>query len=182
MVVELPKGVESQVSPTVSGTWYLGILKGSTAVRAGAQLIKQLTSPDLDVYKLNRGIGMPVRKALYDAARSRTGLQLVERPLLECRQQPLYADQIMSIADVLANYNPDDFKARVLRSRCPFFRETIRQYRSVSPLLMRMMVEAARIAVFNQWLWRRDESFAAIETELESLVRRAELRCRIICK
>lgn len=64
-VVELPVGLSGRPTP-VSGAWYLGILRDSAAVGAGARLIRHFTSKQMEVHKANRAIGMPVRTRLYE--------------------------------------------------------------------------------------------------------------------
>jgi hypothetical protein len=168
--LELPKGETGEPTP-VSGTWYLGILSGGTAVRAGAQIIKQLTSPDQELFKFNRGVGLPVRRALYEAS-----------PLMEGRQRLPYARRMLQIAARKGKERKDELPREVLQSRCPFFRETIRNYRHISPLFMGMIVDAAKRAVRANWLWsRKDSEFNAINRELVGLVKCAAKRCAVIC-
>lgn len=69
---------------------------------------------------------------------------------------------------------------RVLDSRCPFYRSRIRNYSRVSPLLMGLMVQAARLALtptYQGWLWRRDvNAWPDLRSGLEDLVHAAHTR------
>jgi KaiC/GvpD/RAD55 family RecA-like ATPase len=172
--LELPTYDKDNREPAcVSGTWYLGILSGGTAQRAGAQIIEQLTSPGQELFKFNRGIGMPVRKNLYEA-----------KPLIGGRQKLLYAKRMVHIAELKKKDREQAIDEEVRTSRCPFFRETIRRYQHISPLLMGMMVEAAKTAVRSEWLWTRDEkTFKGIEKDLkEEILKAAQIRYEQILK
>jgi RecA/RadA recombinase len=287
--MELPKyKSEREYEPAcVSGTWYLGILSGGTAYRAGAQIIKQLTSPAQEMDKLNLGIGLPVRRSLYDAADT---IKKEDR-LIDASQNLLYAkgmtmvadlkgtstffasdfidvenfvhelnkrsplgtyirarlsqatsnrlqgglfsgtdpDQLQPLADDLNKlisresvYHEKRFAGIALRDitkkllaknpqgitrlrlnrllledayppyisrdrpqqisselrghRCPFFRETITYYRRISPLLMGLMVDAAKHAVNSKWLWTREDFDKEIAKKLNDIVNSAENR------
>lgn len=172
LALELPKG-KSGLPATVSGAWYLGILEGGSAVRAGLQVIKQLASPDQELHKFNRGIGLPVRRALYRAARGGTGHGLVEG-----RRELPYAKGMLDVAKGKESRRTGTIPQPVLTSRCPFFREVIRNYRHVSPLLMGMLVKAAAIASSANWLWSRTQKDFTTEIvpRIRQLVKNAELR------
>jgi len=64
---ELPVGPDRDHPTPVSGTWYVGVLKGSVAVEAGARIVSQFTSIADEVFKLNNYIGLPVRNTFYES-------------------------------------------------------------------------------------------------------------------
>jgi hypothetical protein len=135
-VTELPLGEGKQYPTPVSGAWYLGILKGSFAVRAGVQVIKQFTSDEDNLFKVNAGIGLPVRKAWY--ARPRSPDVLVPLP---------YRKQFLKIAACQKKpwaRSVKDYKRNILCGEFPFYRTRIKYYGAVAPIIFGMMVEAAR--------------------------------------
>jgi hypothetical protein len=173
--MELPRGEAGQPTP-VSGAWYLGILRGGTALQAGARLIKRLTSTTEELHKLNYGIGLPVRRALFDAPNSLEAI-----PPLPYRKR---FRQIARIQSSPLKSSDRDFDVNVIRSVCPFYRSRIRHYSQVSPLLMGLMTSAARAALasrFRAWVVERNEPFpTALAAEIEGLVKRAAERYRQI--
>ncbi len=64
-VLPLPKGQQDVPTP-VSGTWYLGMLKGTTAIAAGKMVIQRLTDPENELDRFNYGIALPVKSTLYE--------------------------------------------------------------------------------------------------------------------
>ncbi|MBI5822374.1 MAG: hypothetical protein HZA88_25635 [Verrucomicrobia bacterium] len=171
-VKPLPDGAAQEPTP-VSGAWYLGILRGSSAIPAGVRLIKHLTTPEEELYKVNRGIGLPVRAKLYKPVKSGP---LEIRPFLP------YREQLAELAVALKRTKGDGSGCprRVLKSRCPFYRPLIQYYSHVSPMLMGMMVCAARTALkprFSNWLWQRDsKSWPTLRQTLERIVKETEKR------
>ncbi|MEW6304040.1 MAG: hypothetical protein AB1705_11245 [Verrucomicrobiota bacterium] len=137
ILAELPKGDGKSYPTPVSGAWYLGILKGSVAVRAGVQIIKQFTSDEDNLFKANRGIGLPVRRSWYER-KSRADLH-ADLP---------YRKQFAKIADAQAEIGSKRGRAmysnRVMNGDFPFYRMHIKNYDAVAPILWGMMVEAAR--------------------------------------
>jgi hypothetical protein len=51
---------------STAGEWYLAIPAYSAAPEVGWQIIDSLTSPDRELKRLHRGIGLPTRTAFYD--------------------------------------------------------------------------------------------------------------------
>jgi KaiC/GvpD/RAD55 family RecA-like ATPase len=144
--LELPCGNDGEPK-TISGNWYLGILKGSVAVKAGVRVIRQFCTRSDDEYKMRNFIGMPARTEFYNE----------NNPY--CLP---YAKQFKELAD-----NKDkpgdgkDFKddeapkltrkyselGYALNVECPFSRMGIWQYDKVAPILYRMMIVAAQEAL-----------------------------------
>lgn len=172
-VLELPKG-EKVGSTPVSGAWYLGILNGGTAFQAAAHLIRRLTSSEAELHKLNYGIGLPVRRALFDA----------DTPLEAIPPLP-YKDRFKTIAAAQST-NPHNqllFKQHVKDSTCPFYRSRIKCYTKVSPLLLGLITNVARAALapkYKPWLTTRQgvDFPSNLRTHIGKLTEAAEKRCK----
>lgn len=203
-IKELPLGADKK-SSTVSGVWYLGILHGSTAVRAGVKLIRHLTSENAERFKVNRGIGLPVRVQLYgakqnatnQAVRKSTAAQPMEvRPNLPYRREFIAINQVLREKQDRIGECPREIRT----SRTPFYRSLIRHYSEVSPLLMGMMVNASRLALepgFKNWMWQRcvnpphtksaedkasGKEWQILRKRLKSVVTQAKQRYRVLCR
>jgi KaiC/GvpD/RAD55 family RecA-like ATPase len=146
---EIPCGEMGKPTP-ISGSWYLGILKGSSAVKAGVRIITQFCLAEDDEYKLRNYIGMPVRAEFY---------ALWQHDLLKASNDYLnpyglpYAKQFAALAreknisDLYGINEPGSTRYRLekeLYSDCPFYRMQIENYDRVAPILYRMMSKAAQ--------------------------------------
>lgn len=158
--MELPVGRCGKPVP-VSGVWYYGILKESPAVKAGANIIKHLTHPTEELFKVNRTIGLPVRKDLYGST---------HKPL-EVRCNIPYRETFIQLASAPPEY------WNTINKDCPiFYRPRIENYIKVSPLLLGMMVAAAREATapkFEAWIWQRPANaalFGDLRNQLQGIV------------
>jgi len=135
---ELPTGISKRAWP-VSGTWYLGIVKGSIAVKTGVELIKQFTSIPDEIYKLDHCIGMPVRKRFYGSGP-------------EAAFRLPYAKVYSHIAEEQENFlkNPLDpaicktYIKEVHSGNTIFYRMLIDDYPLVSAVLWRLLVRTAK--------------------------------------
>jgi KaiC/GvpD/RAD55 family RecA-like ATPase len=58
-IVPLPEDI------SISGKWYLGIPSYSAAPDVGVEIIKQLTSRDSELIRLQKGVGLPTRNSYY---------------------------------------------------------------------------------------------------------------------
>ena len=147
-VVELPKGETSKKSIPVSGAWYLGMLMGSTATRAGAEIISHLASKKEEHHKVRRMIGMPVRAELLKADNT-----------LDARKRLPYKGAFLEMKKRRQRDLEGKKPERYLKTPI-FYRGRIERYSDVSPLIFGAMVEAARITLhpdFEKWIWRRDK-------------------------
>jgi hypothetical protein len=135
---ELPNGRGGHPTP-VSGTWYLGILKGSIAVDTGVKLIGQFTSPGDELYKLSNYIGLPVRRGFYEEAsydlpyRKRfVELTAIQSELMGSPKRPGAVNA---------------YEHAILDEKYPLYRMLIDEYENVAPILWRLMVKTARAAL-----------------------------------
>lgn len=158
-VLELPPK-----TPPVSGTWYLAMLKGSSAIRAGKALIRRFTDPESELHRFNYGIAMPVNKDWYLDCQS---LALV--PTLP------YAKALSTQADSIERIRRQhglgkaSFCEMLRNQRAVFHRTTISGYSNkVSPRLMGMIVKGARMLKGLRWIRDRMDSFP--EAQLSSIV------------
>lgn len=145
---ELPMGPCDHPTP-VSGTWYLGILKGSIAVDTGVKLIGQFTSPGDELYKLSNYIGLPVRRGFYEGQGS------YDLP---------YRERFVELADIQKRLicSPTDpdalaaYERAILDQKYPLYRMLIEEYENIAPILWRLIVKIARAALGPQF--SRDSS------------------------
>ncbi len=140
-VLELPANKGRKPIP-VSGAWYYAILKGSVAVEAGVSIIKHLTDHEDELFKVNRGIGMPVRKRLYE-----------DHKAFEIRANMPYRNRVRELP------GPNGQCWTTINKENPFFfRARIKDYDEESRRIFGLMVTAARLALsgWNKWLWERD--------------------------
>ncbi|MBE2286363.1 MAG: hypothetical protein IAE77_23105 [Prosthecobacter sp.] len=158
-VLEFPKR-----TPPVSGTWYLAMLKGSSAIRAGKALIRRLTDPESELHRFNYGIAMPVNRDWYLDSQS---LALV--PTLP------YAEALSAQADAIERvrrqqgFGKASFCEMLRKQRAVFHRTTISGYSNkVSPRLMGMIVKGARM--LKKLRWNRDRAGSFPEAQLASIV------------
>jgi KaiC/GvpD/RAD55 family RecA-like ATPase len=63
---------------TISGEWYLAVPAYSAASNIGRDIIRVLTSPERELRRMHRGVGMPTRTSFYErpAAESRTPIRI----------------------------------------------------------------------------------------------------------
>ncbi len=171
-VAELPEGVAGRT--TVSGTWYLAMLAESSAISAGKALIRRLTAREDELHRINNGIGLPVH-----AERYQNPLRMDIIPVLP------YAAQFAEIPNVLkaARLSGSDprlvgrpFHDALRKSRCPFHRSTIKEYSKLSPILMGLIIKAARIVVAaNDWIITRAEALPnEVVESVNALIQQAE--------
>jgi len=148
---ELPVGPDRKDPTPVSGTWYVGVLKGSVAVEAGARIVGHFTSVADDLFKLNNYIGLPVRSTFYE---SNSPIPFV----LPYRKKFVEIAKVHK--EVVKSFKQNDrYDERVLRSEYPFYRMLIRDYSRVAPILWRLMVRVAKEIVGGPHLkeWRPGE-------------------------
>jgi KaiC/GvpD/RAD55 family RecA-like ATPase len=171
-VFELPPGKAGAPTP-VSGAWYLGILHGGTALKAGAALIRRLTSRTEELHKFNYGVGLPVRKELYQTECAIEGI-----PPLPYRQR------FCRLAEDQTNLPGTPCPSTVTESTCPFYRSRIRNFAKVSPLLMGLLTSTARAALlpdYRSWLTRRDVEIPhGLVEAIANLANRAKTRCEML--
>jgi len=168
--LELPWGPGKKHPTPVSGTWYLGILKGSIATEVGMRIIAQATSKADEVHKLNNYIGLPVRRAFYSGG---DGGAIVPFSLP-------YREQYVRLADVQSRLmdNPRDkagFVDTIMNGDYPFYRMLIKNYHLVAPVLWRLLTRLARIALNRGVRGATDAAllkkcFASADAELQVLV------------
>ena len=138
---ELPRGTIDgkikEVPTPVSGTWYLGILKGSIAVNKGWEVIRIITSTNDELFKMDNYIGLPTRARFYDPSAASFRLP--------------YAKQYNNLRNVHSLFrdkpaeNLDTFRTTVVNSVCPFFRMSISNYDDAAPIIWRMLVHMAEV-------------------------------------
>jgi len=154
-VFELPSSVCRGHPTPVSGTWYLGILKNSVALRTGVRILMQFTSVSDEIHKLNQYIGSPVRQAFYENTVKKAGAFCLP-----------YSDQYIEISkkqEALLKYikdghqqsEPVDKEAQrgyedLLYGDYPFYRMSIGDYHFVAPILWRLMVNTAKKAMASR--------------------------------
>ncbi|KPL24646.1 MAG: hypothetical protein AMJ75_03330 [Phycisphaerae bacterium SM1_79] len=141
--LELPLGPGKKEPTPVSGTWYLGILKGSVAVETGMRVIAQAASMADEVYKLNNYIGLPVRETFY--RRSDRGGRSTPFPLPYRRRFADLADFQRELIN--PPHDDTDYVKEVLQGDYPFYRVLIDDYHLVAPVLWRLLVRMAGEAV-----------------------------------
>jgi KaiC/GvpD/RAD55 family RecA-like ATPase len=156
---ELPSGEYGRRPITVSGTWYLCILKGSAALRAGVQLLEAFCNVDSDIAKWNLHLSAPVSQRFYAGAGDRKlPYGAFEVPYSQrfnelgtvqgkVREQLRKAERDGESAENLKKVRErgrEEFRAGVLQKDTPFYRMRVRDYGRVSTVLWRMMGSAAR--------------------------------------
>ena len=191
-VMELPKGLAGEPT-SVSGTWYLAMRHGSSAISAGKALIACLTSPEAELHRLNNGIGMPTQIDLYEATRihQNTGEQPPPQ-LMDILPTLPYAKQFAELPGILGTARigrggkrdrSSEFHSVLRTRKCPFHRPTIKNYAKVSPVLMGLMVRVARAALLEQkCLTDRSKKFAPLRTAIEEAVAAARARVAVVTR
>lgn len=152
-------GVERKCGgPTVAGTWYLGILQGGNTDLA-ADIMKEVLSADRERQRLLSRCGAPVSKALYLASR---------------KDQPESLPYSRELAS-LHNASPPDPRGTLL----PFYRERVRNYIKVSPILYELVCQVMRLAVPEKEAILRsdcppkDRELVKLKETIRSLVKHA---------
>jgi KaiC/GvpD/RAD55 family RecA-like ATPase len=159
----LPIGPKGQRT-SVSGTWYLGILKGSTAVGTGVKLIEQFTSILDELHKLNNYVGFPVAKEFYDSDSYRLP----------------YAERFKELAEVQRDFlnkpktNDEKYRATMQAGHPDYllYRVLIEHYPRLALILWRLMVSTAKEALaVNET--STTEYFSLNDVQLKKLIENA---------
>ncbi len=154
----LPPGPGGIPTP-VSGTWYLGMLKGSSAISAGKALIQRLTDPHNELHRFNYGIAMPVWLDEYEKPQSLEALPMMPYAAEIVKQtKDLY--EIREAEKKRERTEGKPFLEALRKIKCPFHRPTIADYSTkVSPVLMGLIVKTARGLVDSPWNCERKQPF-----------------------
>ena len=106
-------------------------------MEAGVSIIKHLTDHEDELFKVNRGIGMPVRKRLYE-----------DHKAFEIRANMPYRNRVRELP------GPNGQCWTTINKENPFFfRARIKDYDEESRRIFGLMVTAARLALsgWNKW-------------------------------